>query len=93
MAHTPLALLLQFLVYLASQDAWIGAAAGAAYFIGREYAQAEYRLIEHHYGGLRANMPTLAPLWNARAWTRKALLDWLLPTVAVYGVAALVPVS
>lgn len=66
---------------------WVGAAAGMWLFIGREFAQAEYRLIEHYYGGLRANMPRLAPLRDRRAWDQKAVLDFVLPTVAVIALA------
>lgn len=87
MNHIPLALAIQLASLLAGFDAWTGAAAGAWYFIGREYAQAEYRLIEHHYGGKRANMPKLAPLREARAWDVKSVLDWVLPTTAVVAVA------
>lgn len=87
MIHIQIALLIQLATVLAGFDAWAGAAAGAWYFIGREYAQAEYRLIEHYYGGKRANMPTLAPLRDARAWNRKSILDWVLPSVAVCIVA------
>lgn len=87
MIHTVISLIIQFCVYLIGFDLWTGAAAGMWYFIGREYAQAEYRLIEHHYGGKRANMPTLAPLREARAWDVKSVLDWLLPTIAVVAAA------
>jgi hypothetical protein len=86
MYHIPIAILIQLLIAPVF-GWWVGAAAGAFYFIGREYAQAEYRLIEHHYGGKRANMPTLAPLREARAWNTKATLDWLLPTIAAILVA------
>jgi hypothetical protein len=66
---------------------WAGALAGAWFFIGREYTQAEYRLIEHHYGGLRANMPAMAPLKQKRAWTKKAVIDWVAPSALVALVA------
>ena len=89
MGHVAIALAIQHCTYLIGFDLWTGAAAGMWYFIGREYAQAEYRLIEHHYGGKRANMPTLAPLREARAWDVKSVLDWVLPTIAVSVVAYL----
>ena len=91
MMHIPAALAIQLALYFAGFGLWGGALAGAWYFIGREYAQAEYRLIEHSYGGLRANMPALAPLRESRAWNRKAVLDWLLPLVATSAVAFLQP--
>jgi hypothetical protein len=68
---------------------WGGAAFAAAFFIGREIAQAEYRSIVSHYGNRRAN----APWWvgfERRAWTRKGLADFILPTAAVAAVAFVV---
>lgn len=89
MIHTLIALAIQLCTWLLGFGLWTGAAAGMWYFIGREYAQAEYRLIEQHYGGKRANMPVLAPLREARSWNVKSLLDWILPTLAVSVVAYL----
>jgi hypothetical protein len=86
MHHVPLAIFIQ-LCTAPVFGWWAGAAAGAWYFVGREYAQAEYRLIEHYYGGKRANMPTLAPLQESRAWNTKSILDWVLPSIAVCAVA------
>jgi len=44
----------------------------AIFFVGRELAQAEYKWIERYGGGLRANMPFLAPLdtrvWDFHSW-------------------------
>lgn len=62
------------------------AAMSAAFYCGREHAQAEYRAIKSFYGGKRAN----APWWcgfEPRAWTVKSMLDWLGPLAVV--VAAL----
>lgn len=87
MVHVFIAVVIQLLTYLFGFDIWIGAAAGAWYFIGREYAQAEYRLIEHYYGGKRANLPFLAPLHEARGWDKKSILDWVMPTVVVCVIA------
>ena len=86
LAHPVIALVLQAIIGLASGDWWTGAAAGAFYFIGREYAQAEYRNIEHNYGGFRRNMPYFGGL-EPRAWTPKGLLDFILPSIAVILVA------
>lgn len=88
LAHSFIALAIQSVIALASGDWWTGAAAGASYFWGREYAQAEYRNIEHNYGGRRANMPFWGGL-EARAWTLKGILDFVLPTVAVTALALL----
>jgi hypothetical protein len=80
--HIPLALLIQ-LCSVPTFGWWVGAAAGAWMFVGREYAQAEYRLIEHYYGGRRANLPPFAPLHDLRAWNTKSMLDWIAPAVVV----------
>lgn len=56
------------------------AAMSAAFYCGREHAQAEYRAIKSFYGGKRAN----APWWcgfEPRAWDAKPLVDWLGPVV------------
>jgi hypothetical protein len=87
-AHPVIALVLQAIIGLASGDWWTGAAAGSFYFVGREYAQAEYRNIEHNYNGYRRNMPYFGGL-EARAWTLKGLLDFILPSIAVVAVALL----
>jgi hypothetical protein len=86
MNHIVLALAIQCPIGLLSGNWWMGAAAGAAFFLGREIAQAEYRNIEHNFGGRRANMPWWGG-FEPRAWTRKGLLDWLLPSAAVIAVA------
>jgi hypothetical protein len=80
MQHIPYAILIQ--VITSYFFGWYtGAAAAMWYFIGREYAQSEYRLIEQFYGGKRTNMPYLAPLREARGWNKKSILDWTVPTV------------
>lgn len=88
LAHPVIALVLQAIIGLVSGDWWIGAAAGSFYFIGREYAQAEYRNIEHNYDGRRSNMPYFGGL-EPRAWTLKGVLDFILPSLAVVLVAVL----
>lgn len=62
--------------------------AAACFYIGREHAQAEQRVISQHYGNKRAS----APWWcgfERRAWTAKGMLDWLLPLV-VFIIASVV---
>ena len=86
MKHLSIALTLQLIFYLTTGNLWFGSLFGSAYFIGREIAQAEQRTIQRHYGNRRAN----APWWcgfEPRAWDRKSLLDWFLPTVATALVA------
>ena len=86
LAHPVIALVLQAIIGIVSGDWWAGAVAGSFYFIGREYAQAEYRNIEQNYGGFRRNMPYWGGL-EPRAWTLKGLLDFILPSIAVIVVA------
>lgn len=86
MLHAAIALCIQALVAALSADWWLGAVAGAGYFVGREYAQAEYRVIAALYGGKREAMPWWGGV-DPRAWTTKGLLDFMLPAVAVCAVA------
>ncbi len=67
---------------------WVGAAAASTFFAGREIAQAEYRWIEQHGLGLRANMDwssiwTTPGIWKEKSW----LWDAVLPAVASVGLA------
>ena len=55
--------------------AWLG----AAFYVGREVAQAEYRYIEAH-GGKRDECPWYCGLLPS-AWTVKGMLDWMLPVL------------
>jgi hypothetical protein len=87
-AHPVIALVLQAIIGLACGNWWVGAAAGSFYFVGREYAQAEYRNIEQNYGGKRSNMPYWGG-FERRAWTLKGLTDFIYPSVAVLIVALL----
>lgn len=57
----------------------------AAFYLGRESAQAEYRYIEAH-GGKRENCPWWCGLVPS-AWTAKSLLDFLLPFAVSAGFA------
>lgn len=86
--HTIIALVMQAVLGLLTGNWWIGAAFGAAFFLGREHAQAEERYIEAN-SGRRYHTP-VAPEWavfNLRWWDRDALLDWMVPTVSVLVVA------
>lgn len=87
--HTFMAIALTIALGLAIGAWWTGAAAASAYFIGREIAQAEYRWIEQHGQGLRANMPTLAIFRTPGIWSEKSWLwDAALPCIVVAAVAA-----
>ena len=88
MTHTLIALALQAIIAIPSGNWWAGAAAGAFFFLGREFAQAEYRYIEANGGRryhtpLRPEIAVMNPLW----WNRKSVLDWALPSIAVVAVA------
>ena len=79
--HSAYALLFMAIVGLLTGNWLAGAMLGVGFFLGREHAQAEYRVIEHFYEGKRANMP-----WNGgfeiRAWDLKSILDFVLPIAA-----------
>ena len=84
--HTGYALLMMAIVWALTNNALAGAFAGAFFFIGREHAQAEYRMIQKFYEGKRANMPWWGG-FDPRAWDTKSMLDWLLPTVLGFMIA------
>jgi hypothetical protein len=86
LAHSAYALLFMAIIGLLTGNWLAGAMLGIGFYLGREHAQAEYRVIQRYYAGKRANMPW----WGAfqrRAWTEDAVMDWLLPTMAVLCVA------
>jgi len=87
LGHVVLALALQALVDRLAGSRVAGACAAIAWAVAREVTQAEYRWIERFGGGLRANMPWWGGL-DVRVWPKAdQWLDWLLPTLAVVGLA------
>lgn len=79
MIHTLITVALAALAWPVGLPAEVAAMA-AAFYCGREHAQAEYRAIKSFYGGKRAN----APWWcgfERRAWDVKSVMDWLGPVV------------
>ena len=54
------------------------AAMSAAFYCGREHAQAEYRAIKSFYDGKRDNAPWWCGL-ELRVWSGKSLMDLLGP--------------
>ena len=52
----------------------------AVWYMGREYAQAEYRIIESKYNRKRALMPWYAPM-TPEAWTVKGVTDFVFPAI------------
>lgn len=87
--HAVIALVMQAVIGLLTGNLWVGAAFGAAFFIGREHAQAEERYIEAN-GGRRYTTPQ-SPEWavfNLTWWNSDSLLDLIVPTLTVVAVAA-----
>lgn len=56
-----------------------GACIASAFYIGREFAQAEERIIDDVYKK-RENAPWYCG-FMVDAWTEKGLLDWIIPLV------------
>lgn len=91
--HTLMAIVLTLGLGLTLGAWWVGAGAGCAFFAGREIAQAEYRWIERHGLGLRANMAwtsiwTTPGIWSEKSW----LWDAVLPGIMVLALAQWHPV-
>lgn len=89
--HIAIVIAIQLAIGLIFGNWFAGACFGSAFYIGREITQAEYRAIEHTYGGIRANMPWYGGFMPS-AWTLKSLLDCMLPTVIVFFIAYLTQV-
>jgi hypothetical protein len=86
--HSAYALLFMAIIGLLTNNWLAGACFGSAFFVGREYAQAEYRVIQKFYDGKRANMPWYGG-FEPRGWDMKSMLDWILPTVLTMTIALL----
>jgi len=87
MIHTLIALALQSAFGILTGDWLLGGLVGAAFYVGREHAQAEYRWIERFGVGRRVNMPWWGG-FDRRVWNRKSLLDWIAPLFAITLVGA-----
>ena len=68
------------------QCPWLAFFYPAAFYVGREVAQAEYRYIESH-GKKRANCPSWCGFIPS-AWTLKGILDWACPLIVSGAFAA-----
>lgn len=87
MIHALITLALSALAWLIGLHTEVSAMS-AAFYCGREHAQAEYRTIKSFYGGKRAN----APWWcgfECRAWNAKSMADWLGPVAVSVVVSAI----
>jgi hypothetical protein len=79
--HSAYALLFMAIIGLLTSNWFAGACFGSAFFVGREHAQAEYRVIQKFYEGKRANAPWYGG-FERRAWNLKGVLDFVLPIIA-----------
>ena len=86
--HALLAVAAQAVIGLLTGNWWAGAAFGAAFYLGREHAQAEHRWIKAFGNGSRSNMPWHGG-FDPRVWRGDyaSLADWAVPVLAVVGVA------
>ncbi len=80
--HAGYALLMQAVIGLLTGDWWAGAAFGAAFFLGREHAQAQAEVDDY---GLHGDFAAFK-VWE---WSLDAKLDLLFPVVAVIIVGVL----
>ena len=77
MVHGLINVVWLFLVFIGgNQDIFIWLP--SAFFIGRELAQAEQRVISTYYNNKRVKAPWYCG-FEKRAWTVKGLLDWSIP--------------
>ena len=85
--HIAVAVLTQAAVAVPLRSWAAGAVAASAWAISREFTQAEYRWIENFGSGRRANMPWWGG-FDPAVWQRAdPWLDWIVPTLAVAGIA------
>lgn len=84
--HALIALIVQLLCILIGLPAWGGGLVSIAFYLGREHAQAEQRIIQNRYAGRRADAPWWAGFHPA-AWNRAALIDLLAPAAATLAAA------
>lgn len=88
--HLAFAIVIQLIVATACRSWLAGAWSASAWAISREITQAEYRWIESHGHGLRANMPWWGGL-DLRVWQHlDPWTDWLVPTIATFAIALLI---
>jgi hypothetical protein len=78
--HSAYALLFMAIIGLLTGNWFAGACFGSAFFLGREHAQAEYRVIQAYYEGKRTNMPWYGG-FESKAWSLKSVLDFGLPII------------
>ena len=88
--HIAYALIFQFVIGFITGNWWVGAAFGAAFFLGREHAQAEEMFLEYHRQSRSdTKFLELRVLISPEAWNLDSVLDFVAPAVAVVCVALL----
>jgi hypothetical protein len=78
--HSAYSLLFMAIVGLLTSNWLAGAMLSIGFFLGREHAQAEYRVIQKFYEGKRANMPWYGG-FEPHGWDIKSILDFGLPII------------
>jgi hypothetical protein len=81
--HAAYALAMQLAIGLLTSNWWAGAAFGAAFFIGREHAQAEAKVRKEGWAK-HPYFECFAP----RYWGVDSLLDFIVPVIFVISVAS-----
>ncbi len=82
--HAIYALLMQSIIGLSTGNWWAGAAFGAAFFIGREHAQAEERYLDRHrISRSQAPIPIEFLAFLPESWNRDSVLDVVFPVLVV----------
>lgn len=84
--HAAFALVFQLVIGLLTGNWWAGAAFGIGWFWSREHAQRQYKL------AAGKSIKTLAS-WEGMdilRWSKDALLDAILPTIAVIAMAIII---
>lgn len=90
--HSAYALLFMAIIGLLTGNWFAGACFGSAFFVGREHAQAEYRVIQKFYDGKRANMPWYGG-FEPRGWDLKSVSDFVLPIVATMVAVVIISIT
>lgn len=86
--HTVVAILIQLIYGILTDDWCIGAVAAIFFFIGREHSQAEDRWIYKFSIKGREGAPFYCGL-DPRVWYKEydAILDWIIPSIVVITIA------
>jgi hypothetical protein len=83
--HALYGLVIQGILYAITKDPFMGAVAVTALFWGREQAQQQYKIAKAT--GRSVSTMSWKDGGDMTKWSRDAVLDFLFPTVATFGVA------